>query len=159
VRGPGHSPPKYRKHKASGQAVTTLDGKDSYLGPHGTQTSRREYDRLVGIWQANGRRLPVEQGRVISVTELCAEYWRLAKSCCVKNGRPTDELPGLKTALRIMKRLFARTPVDQFGALALATVQKALVAEGHCRRYANRNVGRIKPMFKSLTEHEWFELL
>ena len=25
--------PKYRKHRASGQAVVTLDGKDHYLGP------------------------------------------------------------------------------------------------------------------------------
>ena len=29
--------PKYRKHKASGQAVVTLNGRDHYLGPHGTQ--------------------------------------------------------------------------------------------------------------------------
>jgi hypothetical protein len=28
--------PKYRKHKASGQAVVTLAGRDHYLGPRGT---------------------------------------------------------------------------------------------------------------------------
>jgi hypothetical protein len=27
--------PKYRKHKATGQAVVTLNGSDCYLGPHG----------------------------------------------------------------------------------------------------------------------------
>ena len=32
--------PKYRKHRASGQAVVTLDGRDRYLGPHGTNASR-----------------------------------------------------------------------------------------------------------------------
>ena len=47
--------PKYRKHKASGQAVVTLDGNDFYLGPHNTRASHREYDRLVGEWQQNGR--------------------------------------------------------------------------------------------------------
>lgn len=26
--------PKYRKHRASGQAVVTLNGRDCYLGPH-----------------------------------------------------------------------------------------------------------------------------
>ncbi len=29
--------PKYRKHRATGQAVVTLNGRDFYLGPHGTQ--------------------------------------------------------------------------------------------------------------------------
>ena len=28
--------PKYRKHKASGQAIATIQGKDHYLGPHGS---------------------------------------------------------------------------------------------------------------------------
>jgi hypothetical protein len=47
-------PPKYRKHKASGQAVVTLGGVDHYLGPHGTKASRREYDRLIGEWLVSG---------------------------------------------------------------------------------------------------------
>ncbi|MCA9231188.1 MAG: hypothetical protein KDA57_11075 [Planctomycetales bacterium] len=42
-----NSVPKYRKHRASGQAVLTLNGRDYYLGPHGTKASRREYDRLI----------------------------------------------------------------------------------------------------------------
>ena len=32
--------PKYRKHRASGQAVVTLNGRDIYLGPHGTKASK-----------------------------------------------------------------------------------------------------------------------
>ena len=31
-----NSLPKYRKHRASGQAVVALDGQDFYLGPHGS---------------------------------------------------------------------------------------------------------------------------
>ena len=52
--------PKYRKHRASGQAVVTLNGRDCYLGPHGTKASQIEYDRLhrrmVGRWPPTGRR-------------------------------------------------------------------------------------------------------
>ena len=48
---------KYRKHKASGQAIVTLNGKDNYLGTHGTAASKREYDRLISEWLANGRNL------------------------------------------------------------------------------------------------------
>jgi hypothetical protein len=39
--------PKYRKHKASGQAIVTLNGVDFYLGPHGSAASKHEYDRLI----------------------------------------------------------------------------------------------------------------
>jgi hypothetical protein len=39
--------PKYRKHKASGQAVVTLNGVEHYLGPHGTKASKTRYDRLI----------------------------------------------------------------------------------------------------------------
>ena len=47
--------PKYRKHKATGQAVVTLNGRDFYLGPHGTAASKLEFDRLIGEWLAKGR--------------------------------------------------------------------------------------------------------
>jgi len=39
--------PSYRLHRPSGQAVVTLDGRDHYLGKHGSRGSRAEYDRLV----------------------------------------------------------------------------------------------------------------
>ena len=47
----------YRHHKPSNQAVMTLDGRDFYLGRHGTPKSRAEYDRLLAEWLSNGRRL------------------------------------------------------------------------------------------------------
>ena len=53
-----HAMPKYRKHRASGQAIVTIEGRDFYLGPHATKASRTEYDRIVGEWLANNRRLP-----------------------------------------------------------------------------------------------------
>jgi len=40
--------PKYCRHKASGQAVVTIAGRDHYLGPWRSQSSRHEYDRLIG---------------------------------------------------------------------------------------------------------------
>jgi hypothetical protein len=39
--------PSYRLHRASGQAVVTLNGRDVYLGLHGTQASRDAYDRAI----------------------------------------------------------------------------------------------------------------
>ena len=53
-----HVAPKYRLHRASDYAVVTLNGRDHYLGPWQSEASKVEYDRLVGEWLANGRRLP-----------------------------------------------------------------------------------------------------
>jgi hypothetical protein len=47
--------PKYRKHRASGQAVVMLNGRDFYLGPHVTKASKLECDRLMDEWLAGGR--------------------------------------------------------------------------------------------------------
>jgi len=42
--------PIYWWHKASGQAVVTLDGRDYYLGAFGSPESRAEYERVTGEW-------------------------------------------------------------------------------------------------------------
>ncbi len=89
------SVPKYRKHKASGQAVVTLDGKDFYLGPHNTDVSRREYDRLVGEWQLNGRRLPAKQSEGLG-TKSRSCYSRIGSSprdTTSRTARPRTSCP------------------------------------------------------------------
>lgn len=47
--------PKYRKHRSSGHAVVTLNGRDHYIGPHDTKVSMLDYDRLISEWFASGR--------------------------------------------------------------------------------------------------------
>jgi len=64
--------PSYRLHKPTSQAVVTLNGKDVYLGNHGTPMSRERYDRLIAQWLANGRKRPVEANSELTVMELSA---------------------------------------------------------------------------------------
>jgi integrase len=144
------SVPKYRKHRASGQAIVTLDGKDFYLGPYDSHVSRREYDRLVGEWQQNGRRLPAknDERSLTTVAEILLAYWNFSQGYYVKNGEPTDELPGLKIALRFVRQGYGLTLVSEFGPLALEAVQQRMVEAGHSRKYINKNIGRIKRCFK-----------
>ena len=119
------SVPKYRKHRASGQAVVVLNRQDFYLGPHGTRTSRREYDRLIAEWLANGRRLPggAEQEGV-SVAELLAGYWQYPKGYYRKNGEATDTLSHVKVALRFLKAGYSHTQAADFGPLAFKAVPR-----------------------------------
>jgi len=74
--------PKYRKHRATGQAVVTLSGRYFYLGPHGTRASRLEYDRLIGEWLQNGRTagtpLPVSGYLCIFPANQCVRFRRAA---------------------------------------------------------------------------------
>jgi hypothetical protein len=56
--------PRYRKHRASGQAVVSLSGQDFYLGPYGTKVSRDAYDRAIAEWLARGRHPPLGRPRL-----------------------------------------------------------------------------------------------
>ena len=140
--------PKYRKHRASGQAIVTLSGVDHYLGPHGTKTSKRQYDRLMAEWLENGRHLLLSQGDAITVVELCARYWKFAKGYYVKDGRCTKVAPAIKLALRYVNSWYGKELACNFGPLALKAIRKQMVKDGHSRRYVNDHVDRIKRMFK-----------
>jgi hypothetical protein len=76
-----HSVPKYRKHRASGQAVVTIAGQDRYLGPYGTKVSKFEYDRLVQEWLVAGRStVPTAEAEPLTITELISRYWEFART-------------------------------------------------------------------------------
>jgi integrase len=140
--------PKYRKHRASGQAVVTLNGRDVYLGPWKSRASRIEYDRLIGEWTQNGRSLPKEPGTDLTVSELIAAYWQYVQAYYVKDGRPTDEQAGIRAAMRHLRATYGHRPVSEFGPLALKAVRQRMIDAGNSRGYVNQNVGRIKRAFR-----------
>ena len=147
-RGLSNTPPSYRKHKATGKAIVTIGGRDYYLGNYGSKASQLEYDRLVGEWLANGRRMPEESSQGFTVAELVEAYWKFALCYYVKNGKPTDELPGLKVALKFVVARYGSALANDFGPLSLEAVRDCFVEAGHSRKYCNQNTGRIKRMFK-----------
>src|SRR3954470_8034114 len=110
--------PSYRRHRASGQAIVTIDGQDIYLGPFGTQVSRNEYDRIIGEWLANGRRLATKDAAPdLAIAELIAAYWEFAQGYYTSEN--TGELACFKQALKTLRPLNGRTPIADFGPLAL----------------------------------------
>jgi integrase len=140
--------PSYRKHKATGQAVVTLNGKDHYLGQHGTKASKTAYDRLISEWIAGGRALPADNEE-LSVSELIVLYWRHAQQHYRKpDGTRTSEQTILKAAMRPLKRLYGTTPAARFGPLALQAVRQQYVEDGVSRGTANAYTDRVKRLFK-----------
>ncbi len=141
--------PKYRKHKASGQAIVTVAGKDHYLGPHGTKASKEEYDRLVGEWLARGRRAPVGPEKpAVTVVEVLAAYWKHAQVYYVKNGEQTNEVAAMRKVISDIKSLYGRTPAEEFGPLALKAVRERWIDRGQVRTTINKNMRRVTRIFR-----------
>jgi integrase len=149
--------PSYRLHKPSGQAVVTLDGRDLYLGRHGSAESRAEYDRLISEWLANGRRLPGSSSDPeadLTVNELLVAYLRHADAYYVKNGRPTKEPQDIRYAIRPIRQVYGHTSARSFGPLALKAIRQVMIDSGLCRNEVNKRIGKIKRAFKWAVSEE-----
>ena len=100
--------PAYRKHKATGQAVVTLSGRDFYLGPWKSAASKAEYDGCVREWNAAGGVLTSDRGQ-ITIVELLAAFGSTRKAYYVDaDGQPTSELATYKTLIQRFKKLYGR---------------------------------------------------
>jgi hypothetical protein len=145
------TPPKYRLHKPSGQAVVTLAGHDYYLGKWQTPESMQEYDHLVAEWLANGRQMVPREGNAarLSVNEVILSYWQHAEFYYRHaDAVPTNEADNIRLALRPLKRLYGHTPAAEFDRLALESVREEMIREGHCRNRINKDVSRIRRLFR-----------
>jgi integrase len=72
----------------------------------------------------------------------------------VKDGEPTSEVDSIRQALRPVRRLYAHTCAKDFGPLALRTVRDAMMEQGWARTYINRQVNRVKRMFRWAVSHQ-----
>lgn len=146
--------PSYCRHKASGQAVVRISGRDRYLGIYGTPESHEQYRRLIAEHYGSGKSANVSEliagsrRADLTVVELIAVYWEFAKTYYVKNGKPTSEQTSIRLALRPLKSLYGTTPVIDFGPLALEVVRERMIDDGVTRKRINQHVGRIRRMFK-----------
>jgi len=147
-RSVGQSIPKYRKHRATGQAVCTINGRDYYLGPHGTKASRIVYDRIICEWLENGRHPPGTNSEELTLAELLSRYWKYAKSYYLKDGKCTGQIPKIKSALKVVKQRYGRTMAVDFGPLALRACRRQWVEDGHSRNYVNEHAARVVRVFR-----------
>jgi len=144
--------PSYRRHKPTGQAVVTINGRDLYLGKWNTAASRAEYDRLIAEFLANGRRLQSDADR--TVVEVLNAYRKFAQNYYRKGGRVTSEYGAIKDALKLVRELYGRTTANEFGPLALKAVRQQMIDKGWSRNSINKSIGRIRRCFKWAVENE-----
>ncbi|HWE02770.1 MAG TPA: hypothetical protein VG326_10210, partial [Tepidisphaeraceae bacterium] len=149
--------PKYCNHKASGRGYVTLDGKDHYCGPYADPSSKAEYDRLIKIWLAYGRRMdaPADEKSTLTINALITHFWEHAETYYRKpDGTVSRELEMYRLALRPLIALYGDTPVEEFGPLKLKVVRGRMVELKWCQNHINHQVSRIKSMFRWGTEEE-----
>jgi hypothetical protein len=90
--------PKLTRHKASGQGVVRLDGKDVDCGPFGTAECQTRYLRAVTAWSERGRldaTTAIERAGDITLNELLLGFLTHAVTHYVKGGRPTGEVSNI----------------------------------------------------------------
>jgi integrase len=134
--------PTYRRHKASGRAVVTLEGRDFYLGEFNTPESRAEYDRIINEWLARGRRI-AETGTGTDgmlVKELILGYHGHLVATM------PDEVSRAKLALKPVRDMYGNTPADKFGPVAFQAVRQKMIEDGLCASTIRMRLGVIKRM-------------
>ena len=84
----------------------------------------------------------------LTVSELLARYWKYANGYYRKDGKPTNEICALKSALRPVKELYGKTLVREFGPLSLKAVRGRMIADGWSRTGINRAISRVRRIFR-----------
>jgi integrase len=147
------SVPKYRKHRASGQAIVTINGRDHYLGPHNSKASKVQYDQLVNQWLASHRNpsfgLPQEQIDEPSLSDLMNAYRKWAiKYYRHPDGKPTGTADNIAPLMRRLRQWYGKLPLSEFTPLAFKDVIKRLINEGLSITTVNDYIARVKHMFR-----------
>jgi integrase len=146
--------PVLRHHKPTGQASVRIDGRDIYLGKHGTEESRERYRRVIAEWlsgrdpAAAPQDGPGDGGPAVNevvkafLTRHAEAHYRRA------DGSPTGELANFRLSLRPLCRLYGHSPAAAFRPKALKAVRQSMVDAGLARGTINQRVGRIVHLFK-----------
>jgi integrase len=126
--------PGYLHHKPTGQARVRIDGKDHYLGTHGSVESYERYAELIRKWKAQDPTiaeipLTVATAR-FTVQDLVNQYlaYIIESGRYLKGGKPTTYRGNIRTALDELTAGFGKTLVQRFGESALVRHRDELEA-------------------------------
>lgn len=163
--------PTYCHHKQSDRGYATVDGKQKlFPGAYNSAESRAAYDALISQWLGNGRQMPAEPVAGVTVSTVTLAFWKHAQAFYRHpDGTPTGEAGNYRPALRALRRLYGATAAASFGPNALRALRSAMLIPGTdtdpktgkttdrpgwSRTYANRQVDRIKAIFRWAASRE-----
>jgi integrase len=135
--------PKYCRHKTSGRAFVRIGGKMYYLGKHGSAASRREYDRIIAEFVANGRQ-PFYRVDELTIESL---IWRFLDYANRELCYCDTTKKRITITLRALNALYGKQLVSQFTPSALKILRQQFVDRKLARHTVNGYVGIIKQVF------------
>ena len=166
-------PPKYGRHKASGQAVVYVNGSAVYLGVYGSPESHGRYREFLAEWRtervptdgANAAAMVEEAlarsitpaalreqrraGLAVTIDELIFVFRQHANSYYVKHGKPTREAELITEVTTLLGRKHGDDPVDAFGPVELDVFRGELITDKDwSRKHINKQASRLIRMFK-----------
>ncbi len=146
-------PPAYRLHKASGLAYVILDGREVYLGKHGTPESHASYEAHIRDWRRTHAEVkkPAREGKrqAWSVADLIDAYLDHSKAEHRRpDGTPTSTTRTLEWALQPLLDGCGNRPCDDVGARELKAIRDEWVAKGASERTVIKAIGSIRAMYR-----------
>lgn len=146
--------PKLCAHKATGQSFIRIDGRAIYFGRTGLPETTQKYHQFIAEWMASGFQSPSEPEQ-ITVHELCARFWTYAKGYYLKpDGTHTSEIQCYHSAMKPLLELYGLSKAAEFGPKALKLIQQKMIDLGWQRQTINKNVGRVRSIFRWAVENE-----
>lgn len=134
-----HRVPKYRHHKATGQAAVVFGGDWHYLGRYDSDESREKYDRLLNEWLASGRGRVVTPHPHLTVSSVLDAYLTHAGGHV-----GTSQMWRLRKVCKVARRLYGSSRAAEFKGRALKACRAAIAAMGHNRRHVNQLVACLQ---------------
>jgi integrase len=123
-----------------------------YLGRFGSPESKAEYERVCAELRIAAPKAGTTPGPVVRRTSLnevlLAFLDHAAGHYRRPDGTPTPEVKEFKLAIRPLRALYGHAPAAEFGPLALQAVRRRMIELGWCRNRVNKQVGRVKRIFK-----------
>ena len=140
--------PSLRLHKASRQMYTVLSGRAIYCGKPDNPATEQRYHQIIAEWFAAGKHPPVESGG-ITVKEILSRFWVHAIGYYrTKTDGRVKELEQFRLAIKPLKELYGESLATDFGPRAMKTVRQKMIDQGWCRPYVNKQINRIRHIFK-----------
>jgi len=145
------SSPSYCIHSRSGRAYTTIDGQQVQLGPANSPESREAFDRVLGEWYANGRKLPQNMSAAKdaprtgpTVAIVLDRFWTHAETYYTRPvlddaGQPrltpdgsvqtesTEQLAHYRQVIRLTRRLYGGLEATRFGCPELEALREMMI--------------------------------
>src|SRR5262245_12247819 len=138
--------PTMRLHKASGQAVVTIAGRDVYLGRWNDPEKLERYRRAIAEWMATGcprqTRRPV--GGALTIEQLADAY----EADLAVKAESDSVRERVKLSLRPLRSLYGNTPAGEFGPKKLKAVRAEWIRDGISRAVVNERAQRLRRMFR-----------